>query len=456
MFMKYTFLSALIIASLVTACGGSGSSGSVSGSSSSTNASGADSSGNTSQPILSTNDPCVIEPFTPTYPAGYIGKFAIPSAGGRLPSAWGRAIELKDYYPAAIPTTSQCKDVTTYARNQYKVELDKIKAIGADTVWIANYGRWKDINKIPWQLEKSSMQIPETELAFFIVEAKKRGLKVYLGWQMYVSDVLGNSYSYNGDYTTEQMTNVMLGHRELMRYLSDFAAVTGVDGLAVDWQAFNPLNLWQDNIKEIYISQLSSTIDLIKSKFNGKLILGYNGVVFPDSRLISKVDVARVGLFANVSEEENANLTVSLLKERFRNRLQVDYSLIGNLRDINPNIKFDLQASIQSRDKYFVNGWVEDGFCVAGGIGDPCIQRTYITDFSVQALGTEAMLQVVSEQSYFVVDIVSAGVYWHSDYLLPGADMAATNGELQLDFPNLSASVRNKPAELIIKEWFRR
>ena len=109
---------------------------------------------------------------------------------------------------------------------------------------------------------------------------------------------------------------------------------------------------------------------------------------------------------------------------------------------INFNKPIIWEISIQSRDKYFTEGWIEDGFCVTN-----CIQNNYVTDFSIQAMGVEAALQAIVSQNKFTtgsVDFHSS--YWHTDTVTPGAE----------GFPNLSQSIRNKPAESIIKYWFKR
>src|SRR3989454_4590440 len=54
---------------------------------------------------------------------------------------------------------------------------------------------------------------------------------------------------------------------------------------------------------------------------------------------------------------------------------------------------FPYTTLFRSRD-YLLNGWVEDGFCVSG-----CAQNAVRTDFSVQAIAYEAMLEAVSTQT---------------------------------------------------------
>jgi hypothetical protein len=109
--------------------------------------------------------------------------------------------------------------------------------------------------------------------------------------------------------------------------------------------------------------------------------------------------------------------------------------------------------NIQSRDKALSEGWVEDGFCINdnGSIifnwGSPeCTkQMNYITDFSIQALAIEGAFQAIKEQTLIkTYGIMFSTSYWHTDTLVPGPE----------GFPNLSQSIRGKPAENVVKHWY--
>ena len=65
--------------------------------------------------------------------------------------------------------------------------------------------------------------------------------------------------------------------------------------------------------------------------------------------------------------------------------------------------------------------------------------------FSAQAVGMEGMLQAIAEQTYFDISGVDIHTgYWLTETLLPGRE----------GFPNLSQSIRGKPAEKIVKYWY--
>src|SRR5207245_11115524 len=98
------------------------------------------------------------------------------------------------------------------------------------------------------------------------------------------------------------------------------------------------------------------------------------------------------------------------------------------------------QLFAQSHRDYLLNAWVEDGFCVSG-----CAQNAVRTDFSVQAIAYEAMLEAVSTQTAFTTVGVTATASWYVDVILPAQS-----------FPNISQSWRNKPAESILRSEERR
>jgi hypothetical protein len=134
-------------------------------------------------------------------------------------------------------------------------------------------------------------------------------------------------------------------------------------------------------------------------------------------------------------------MSVSLLRDRYSDAITGHYLEFSLYSGMNPrDIPVIWDFNIQSRDKALSQGWVEDGFCV-----NNCIQNTYVTDFSVQALAVEGAFQAIKNQSYFKTYGINFSTgYWHTDTMTPGSE----------GYPNISQSVRNKPAESIIKHWY--
>jgi hypothetical protein len=232
--------------------------------------------------------------------------------------------------------------------------------------------------------------------------------------------------------------------------MSKFAQRVGMKGIAADWNAMNLGNLHEPVLREIYIDRSSKIIDNIKSNFSGIVTFGEMTIPFADPRILNKVDAIHIAITPRISNSANINLTPEYLKDVVTSEIYRHYQDVYCIPPsditkcgVNPSTKkvpVIFEIAVQSRDLYFVEGWKEDGFCV-----DNCVQNNYVTDFSVQAIGVEAILRAIKDQTYFNVYGVDFHTsYWLSDTLKPGYE----------GFPNISQSIRGKPAEKIVKHWF--
>jgi hypothetical protein len=242
------------------------------------------------------------------------------------------------------------------------------------------------------------------------------------------------------------------GWNNIIVELAKFSKDNNVDNLNVYWSAFSyPVS----NYAETSTVEFVKIIDNVKNVFTGKIFMGYPR--FYDSRVISKVDAIVIPLTpSNWSYLDDLNMSVGLLKDRYMDSITgiyLDYSLNGGVAASNIPIIWDF--NIQSRDKALSQGWIEDGFCVSStGNGEIvsysnplCLQKNYVTDFSVQALAIEGAFQAVKQQTYFKNYGVNFSTgYWHTDTLSSGDE----------GFPNLSQSIRGKPAENIVKYWYKK
>ena len=139
--------------------------------------------------------------------------------------------------------------------------------------------------------------------------------------------------------------------------------------------------------------------------------------------------------------ESDKTVSVSHLKTLYSN----NFASLG--RDFG---KYDkpiyIRILIQSSKEFLEKGWSEDQFCTAQG-GNPCYQKNLDVDFSAQAIAYEAMMEAIKQthNNYFNVGGVDSYGYWFTDVMLPDVSQ-----------PQIAQSVRNKPAESIIKEWFKK
>jgi len=393
------------------------------------------------------------------YPISYNGNFPIPKAESILPSGVVRSMAIVDATPLGPGPfragQGMCKDEHTYALNVWKETLNRIQLNGSNRVVIYGWAGYDDLTKSTWNLNKTSF-IPtvDSDLKFVVNEAKTRNLEVYYFQQFDYTDLKGNSLDPNS-ISKEDFKKTLDAYHVFIVNQAKFAQSIGIAGIGVDWaypvfdKILPKMTSYDPVFRTMWLNKMYLIIDDIKSVFSGKLIIG--GVVTAmDSTIIGKVDVMAITPHFGthfVTAEENKNLTVDLLKSKYNAELKNIYTDISNQLNGGPiNLPVIWNLQVQSNSDYYVSGWTETVFCVKF----PCPQLTYKTDFSVQAIGYEALLQVVNEQKYFKNSAVNIDVgYWLTDDLTP--HITGTHP----GFPNLNQSVRNKPAETIVKYWFR-
>jgi hypothetical protein len=391
---------------------------------------------------------CTLKTYVSSIPAEYNGKYSIPNPSSKFDPSIVRGMSVKDYYPA--DQVDNCAPYE-YTRLLYTKTLDRLQSIGIDYVEINQYGPVTDFNSTTWVVEQSARQIPENELIWFIKEANSRNIKVNLIWQLWGRDTKGNNINTSMNTSEEYMLKVLRGWHDIIVDVAKFGGANGLNILTIQWNAFYfPVVSKYPNSAT---TEFLAIVEDVRKYHNGKLYMSAAPMFF-DKRLVDKVDAIIVPLIpSNWSYNEDNNLSVSLLKERYKDAIfanALQLSIITGMSAKSIPIIWDL--SIQSRDKALSEGWVEDGFCInptsnggAVSFNDPlCIQKNYVTDFSIQANAYEAAFQAIKEQTQAKTYGVNVTGYWHTDTIVAGIE----------GFPNLSASIRGKPAENIVKYWF--
>lgn len=438
---KYVFL---LITLLLVACGGSSS--------------------NSETTSFSSNrviPPTCVNPHTSSYPEEFLGEHEIPDALMTLPHIWHRGLSFKDYFTNTIPRNvdTQCS-VHEYKRLMTTLTLDRMVETGTTMAWIYNYGPWDSATAEHLTVSENYYQISLYDLEFMIEEAKKRNIDIYYAWQFTTEDIYGRSVVELSEHLTpEKMRWLLEGFRTQVIKMAKYAEEMGIKGVAADWNAMDIGNIHDPEIKRIYIEAFSEIIDRIRENFSGEITWGQMNQFIFDAEVVNKVDAIHITLGGHIlTEDENAKLTVNLIEDRIVHQLNEIYDYVHCFtyrcehEPTNVNIPVHFEIAIQSRDLYWVEGWVEDGFCVSGtradGTHTNCIQTSYVTDFSVQAIGIEGILRaLVSQQHSFNVKGVNFHTsYWLTDTLVPGEE----------GFPNISQSIRGKPAEDIVKYWYTR
>lgn len=403
---------------------------------------------------------CVLKSYETNYPKDFSGANSTPTPTQKFDSNIIRSVGLKDYHPQ---DNNNCSSNIEYTRLLYKKTLDRLQNLNVNVVEIYQYGPIDDYTSATWSISESNWQIPKSELIWFVQEAHSRNIKVTLAWQLWPTDVKNNyisSYTNTTDITN--LTNTLMPESEMIRILrgwhviimemAKLAAQNKIDNLNIQWDAFYfPIvTLYKESATQEFLSIIND----IRTVYNGKLFMGTP--LFYDKRIIDKVDAIIIPINRpwTWNYNDDSNVSVGLLKQRYMDTIigqHIPFSLYSGVET--KTIPVIWHILIQSRDKFLSEGWVEDGFCIKPNnngfpvsYNDPlCTQKNYKTDFSIQALAYEGLFQAIKEQPYFKTYGITLGTsYWHTDTLVPGEE----------GFPNLSQSIRGKPAENIVKHWF--
>ena len=427
-----------LILLVLSACGGGGGAANTVSTSSAT----------TSQP------PCTLKTYNTNYPASFMGTRAIPTASGQFPNSIVRGIGLKDYYPGG--ENNGCASNAEYARLLYLKTLDKLVSDGVDVVEIYQYGPINDLAAKTWTTDEATWQIPKAELKWLVEAAHSKNLKVSLAWQLWPVDKLNKSMTvYNASNMPEaEMVRILRGWHDVMKSMAVLSNDFKIDILNIQWSAFYFPQV--TNYPEAATQEFLALIDDVRSVYSGKLYMGTPR--FYDKRIIQKVDAIIVPLTPlwPWTYADDATMTVSSLKQKYTAQIMNIYADFLAGAGLSPaNIPIIWDFNIQSRDKAISDGWVEDGFCISPAsngapvaYSDPnCIQKSYVTDFGVQAIAVEAAFQALQAQTQFKTYGINFSTgYWLTDTLVPSEE----------GFPNISQSIRGKPAESIVKAWYKR
>ena len=430
----------------------------------------------TSLPLANTPSLLVCSnPYNNNYPNDYMGKFQIPIPLGELdPSITKRGISFKDFFGGTSfkitgernsngePVWSGCTQ-EEFTKMIYLLSLERMRDSGATFAWVYNYAPWVDVEPDLLEVSIENYQITDEIMNWLVKQAEGMGIEIYFAWQFTTSDISGESfYEMNTTPSLPILKKIMDAHETNIIKQAIFAESIGIKGLAADWNAMNICFCGgnKELLKEYYIERLSIIISKIRNEFGGQILVGQTFNIFNDERIFSKIDMLYLSITGNfktiISAEENLTLSTELIKDLSLGYFKYEYEKMycldgqpcwsGSSKIVLPVM---VNYSAQSKDNYFVTGWSEDGFCTEGTLSDgstvDCIQNFYTTDFSVQAIGMDGMLQAIVQQPYFQIEAVDVHTgYWLADTLVPDDS----------GFPNLSQSIRGKPAEKIVKYWY--
>jgi len=416
----------------------------------------------------------------------YLGDYDVPMPQNTFSDEYYKGVGLKDYGVEWIYNNYKGKGVswlqdcteTEYIKLMYRTTLKRLKDHGVNTVSIYNFGYWQDANADAWLLDHNSKHLDDWVIEYIVEEGEKLGLDIHYVWQFLTQDTQINAlFPFNGyvEVDLPLLKKIMDAHETHILWEAERLETLGVGAISADWSAMwlcfhcgidKPSNTQEetDELKDYYMERMGGIIDQIKSKFSGKIYVG-DGPQWNDKRVFDKVDGMILPFGNLLTEDEVATATVDLIQERATQFIENTHKQWRCLDEqpcwynssvTIPKVVFNFFG--QSHASFLTTGWIEDGFCTAGVInGDTteCVQYEVKTDFSAQAIFTEGLLRAADNQPYFdTLGTTTSTGYWLSDTLIPDENQLPASSNTIEGFPNMSQSIRGKPAEKIIKYWY--
>jgi hypothetical protein len=275
------------------------------------------------------------------------------------------------------------------------------------------------------------MGISDAELAWIVKQAKKAGFEVYELMSIASRDM--NQVLMPKPPSLDFASRFLDAYKRFIVGQAALAQGLGIAAFRLDWGDY-----WFDwnPYKDLFLAKMTAAAKQVRNVYHGKIMCGNLApdIEETDDNFKSQFDwLEQVYTLSGITEAENANITVSMLKEKLLNDFTGTAYKMGSVQK--PVL---MGLFVQSYHDFLVKGWVED-------TEDTGEQKKLRIDFSVQAIAYEAALEAIAEQTQLTVVGVGTYHYWWTDCVLP-----------KDSFPNHSASIRNKPAESILYQWFRK
>ena len=407
-------------------------------------------------------DPCNLALTRITYPASWRGQYPLPPInGGPLATAIGRAVIFKDIglapstnpafiLPNAPGAPAGC---TGSLQSELAKTTQRLHVLGADEVEVTQW-HWASAHPDgSWYFttaESTYGSISDADLSLLVQKAHAQGLKVIMKNQIQgFRDDPANGPTYTPASTQANYQKWFAAYDAYIIERASIFQQMGIDA----WEVGCSACLYGDSgdgspaTISYFISQYQLVLDHMKAAYNGKTTMSTTLWLYQTPAFASRIDIIEFLFMGVPPPDPNAALSVASYKAVIAQRLQgMGFNLYDPLGKT-----YIIDIGIQSRSNMFtLPGYLEETACTSGlgtldTSADACAEREAVTDFSMQAIVMEATLEAINEFPWQSPPIVAVGDYWQTDSLMPFTA-----------FPNIAYSVRNKPAEGILKWWFAR
>ena len=400
-----------------------------------------------SSPVI--DDACLLTSSSISYPESYKGVFQLPQVSGSFAKTnVALSITPKDDWVNSVIGGSNPNMNTgclTTHKEAFISTLVRLKALGTKYLTINSSTRLDDAAN-PTKL--TGHFISNSDLLWMGQKATENGMKLRFTMLVDIWDIKGNNLydALNKLNTAQQLAwgkNFLRLYNEMMLNEASVMATmpNHFDAIKLDWGYFDPA-IFNEN-RPVVIASIAELSQSIRKIHNWKqwianmTVTNYNvppSNLNPGSDLlINSVDLIEM-MPQNprpITQQEDNNLSATFVKNF--------YNIVPNwLVTTKKPIIWNIQ--VQSHRAFFTKGWIEDCCITTGYTGA-------VADFSVQAIGIEGMLQMISEKTKngdVVTDSVNFTSYWWTDTMKPYQSL-----------PEISQSIRNKPAEALVYQWWK-
>jgi len=405
---------------------------------------------------------CDWNPPVISFPSTYISNYPLPAINGApLDTAVERGVKLKDVWQSDNPTfNTGCKGDM---RTAFQHTVARLKKLGADYL-ILDPWTCVDMSKIPWRIlnpsELKTSTMGDADLEWAVAEIHKAGLAVHWSNQIQCGaevtvtlppgvTVMPPPKLVAIPLTEANVRSFLDAYEPYMLERASLLQRLGVDAMDVwceCWASFENFGYYN-----IVVARLALIVPKIKAVYSGK-IRGFEGAgplskgLYAGNPLQNYIDYNMMGIWLDRTNLDPTKISVAYVKEAIKSQLA--YFMNNSNMDYSKPIMWYFRI-ISIADFKTSFGYEESG-CTAGpsGVGNDglagCLQNTLTTDFSFQAIFNEAAFEVIKEQTSFKTRSIEVD-YWLTDNVLPSSS-----------FPNIATSIRNKPAEAIAYQWFKR
>jgi hypothetical protein len=408
-------------------------------------------------------DPCNLNISKVNYPATWLGQFPLPEIkGAPLKPSITRAVNLKDIglnhgnpafiAPGAPGAPNGCTGDTQAALT---TTARRLRTLGTDYITLPQYHWVSNRPDGSWfmtRAEDTIGSITDADLAQLVQQAHAVGLKVIMKNQ--IAGYVDSANPYGGasgiDPTPQNLQKYFAAYQALITERSVFFQSLGMDVWEVGCGSclFHDTGDGSAESAALFASEYTKALDTMKLVFTGQTLMFNNSWLHLTPALLSRIDIVSLGLWGlNYPPDLSTNLTVNSYKALVTNSGGIQYAISNWFAGKTVMVEYGAQSR---RNVFTLPGYVEEVVCTAApdalnGSQDSCIQRETQPDFSMQAIVHEATLEALSELVTNSTLIVAVDNYESTDSLMPFTG-----------FPELGSSVRNKPAESIVKAWFAR